>query len=83
LTVVTLPAVVTDHCCCDPFCWKYWANVTGAAVAEPTVITAKTNAARIGPALLENLLVIVNSSLLLVFVETRIRLDRAAGIEQA
>jgi len=41
--------------------WKYWANVTGAALAEPRAITAKANVHQIGLVLLECLIFIVES----------------------
>ena len=27
------PVVVMFHDCCAPFCWMYWAKVTGVAIA--------------------------------------------------
>src|ERR1019366_1998874 len=36
VTVVLLPEVEIVHCCWAPLTWKYWANVTGAAITGPT-----------------------------------------------
>jgi hypothetical protein len=59
VTVVLLPDVSTLHCCVFPLSWLYWANVTGAALAEPNVITAKANVVQTGPVLFETLIFIV------------------------